>query len=578
MFFRDPIDVYSRAIRVIDAHGTPVESVPGSGILSKDGRRYTVRLAENLPDGQYSVEIHVLAKDGDPLQNRLTFQVRTQPDPSAGTRPHNQRQTFRLERAIPADGTLLLESPDQLVLRFTEPVARIFGVVLINDEEEVVDGESAHIARDDPHKVLVPLQRGLSAGSYKLDAYVYSQDNAAVSESLHFAVEDVTPFHVAGENPIKRASSLVTAKAGIQWFTFLALLAFAGGMWFVQVIAQESGDHRRWRQWSLALHGGSLLGLLSLFRLHWASLPQATFVDIISLPAGWVPLSQALVLSVAFWFTHGWVRLGLLSAILFLDTFTGHSFSPRYGGLDAMLLDALHLMSAAIWLGALLALLVMAPDGEWASWFRSAGRVNSRWALGSIGILALSGIAMATDYASSWRGFLASDWGKAVIWKAIGLTGIVALGAWQRRSLRRMAERVESFAVRAWLELAVGASILLVAAVLIDLNPLAGIFPEAVTRDGVEAKISIEPFSVGNNTVTIRFSHDPGFEQVKMCFYMPPDYRKESIAFHVGDGTYKVVGNQLHGPGTMYLDIEGETADGKKIVFPYYLEVPRAGL
>lgn len=188
-----------------------------------------------------------------------------------------------------------------------------------------------------------------------------------------------------------------------------------------------------------------------------------------------------------------------------------------------MLLDALHLMSAAIWLGALLALLVMTPDGEWASWFRSAGRVYSRWALGSMGILALSGIAMATDYASSWRGFLASDWGKAVIWKAIGLTGIVALGAWQRRSLRRMAERVESFAVRAWLELAVGASILLVAAVLIDLNPLADIFPEAVTRDGVEAKISIEPFSVGNNTVTIRFSHDAGFEQVKMRFYMPPD-------------------------------------------------------
>lgn len=314
--FRDPINVFSRSIRVVDEFGTPVEEQPGAGRLSEDRRTYTVPLLPNLADGRYIVEIHVLAMDGHPLQESLSFTVRR----AEGQEPTqvNARQRFRLLRADPADGSLLARVPDPIALTFSERVKDIFGILLIDDRNDIVGGQEAFIG-EDRRTVHVPMDGPLPPGSYKLVVYVVSVDDVPLSRTLYFAVERVTPFASERPLPFVGVLRLLTTADLVQGLVLWLLLVLFGSHLFTVFIATPAAGQARWRRVVMGLHALAVAGLSGQLWLDRAELARtATFLEVLGLPAGWARLLQ-IVAVIAAWRARGRPGLALLGLTLPLE-------------------------------------------------------------------------------------------------------------------------------------------------------------------------------------------------------------------------------------------------------------------
>jgi hypothetical protein len=94
----------------------------------------------------------------------------------------------RLVQAEPAEGATLTESPDQVELRFSEPVDAEFSPLEVRDSEgNRVDEDDARVAPDDARVVLAGLQE-LSEGIYEVQWRVTSIDGHVVEGRYEFAV------------------------------------------------------------------------------------------------------------------------------------------------------------------------------------------------------------------------------------------------------------------------------------------------------------------------------------------------------------------------------------------------------
>jgi len=178
----------------------------------------------------------------------------------------------------------------------------------------------------------------------------------------------------------------------------------------------------------------------------------------------------------------------------------------------------------------------------------------------------------------TWGSLLVSDWGKALVLKAILAVVILFLSYWQRHSLQHLPVKViDLFVRRGRIELIYGVLILFAAAFLIESKPSAadqGVYPKTMVKEDMEVSVSISPFRMGSNDINIHFQNETELEQVKVKFFMPPEWKKENKAFSLGNGNYKVTGNFLHASGTLYMEVEAWKPNGEKVVFSFRVVVP----
>ena len=96
----------------------------------------------------------------------------------------------RLIQGEPADGAILVESPDQVELRFSEPVDAEFSPLEVrNSEGERVDEDNARADPDDARVLIVDLEE-LTEGSYTVEWRVTSIDGHVVEGRYGFAITD----------------------------------------------------------------------------------------------------------------------------------------------------------------------------------------------------------------------------------------------------------------------------------------------------------------------------------------------------------------------------------------------------
>jgi copper transport protein len=215
---------------------------------------------------------------------------------------------------------------------------------------------------------------------------------------------------------------------------------------------------------------------------------------------------------------------------------------------------------------------------ERKNWVKQTAKRYSVWAAGSLLVVMLTGILMTVDYASSWNGFLNSAWGNSILVKVILLALIAILGYFQYRFVKKgNIESIGSFVRKGRWEIAVGLVAVLVASFLIDFSPIAaerGVTPTQVEQEGMTASMNIDPFLVGYNDIDITITGRTDIQEVNVRFQMPPEYDVVFRAFNLGNGQYRIVGNQLHAPESTSVKVEARTEDGKVIVFPFEVEMP----
>ena len=375
-----------------------------------------------------------------------------------------------LVRSEPADGAVLDEPPEEILLSFGDDVApELSGAEILDDEGLSVESQRTRIDPNRPDLLVVSVPK-LADGVYTVAWRAFSEDDGHLLRgSLVFRVgAGLPPAAGSARPPPERLPS--PAEVVLRWLDLVAIISVAGALavagWVLTPVAPGRGARdatrrarRRVMTWSALAAGAALvagIGLLGhevttlaagaeggvpiavawvlLTGTRWGTLWLAREFHLIALLAallvarraertdavGWGRLSPALVVS------------GLLVVSLArVHTLAGHAAA---GGSNTGLTVAagtVHLLAAGVWIGGVLALL-LAWQGERANrtgsgalfraWLRRFGKL----ALPSVGLLAATGLYTAGQEVASLDALLTTVYGRALL----GKTGLfLAAGA-----------------------------------------------------------------------------------------------------------------------------------------------------
>lgn len=580
LWFEDPVNVHSESVKVTNQEGRGVfQGNPFSD--PADARHVILNIEEKLSPGVYTVQYHFITSDGYVIKGQYKFEV-GKPDQSTPS----QEKLFQLVKSNPADGEVTQTEPTQIELWFSQP-ATVTALGVFNKDNNIFAGQPVADPHDPKH-ITVPLEKSLPPGTYQATWYAAPIDETgSVNRQeyvglFYFSVKEVTTL-VSDSNfmLLRPFYNPIGLKQIADWFAFIGLLSLAGGSWFQTIIAGTSGNRKRWNLVSWSLYGMSVTGFVTLIILRRFELPQISFLEFVSLNFVWIPVLQILLMSLGvFLLGHKQKVASFAIAIMLWPISTGHATYPRYGGYFAVSLDIVHLLAVSVWMGGLFALLLLMPKEEPLPWLEQKGRKFTQWAFWSMILIIVSGIIMSVQYVPNFTlgSLLASDWGKALLLKAILVATVVGIAYWQRRTLQRISEKGLIRVVRRGrIELLFALMILFAAAMLIESTPSAanqGIYPRSIQKDDLKLTVDIKPLTTETNDIFLDFMGAPELKQVKVKMFMPPDWTKENTAFPLGNGRYKLTGNFLHGSGNITMEVEAVKSDGSSVLFPVRIVVP----
>jgi copper transport protein len=354
-----------------------------------------------------------------------------------------------LVAADPAPGSLLAAVPSRVVLHFSEPVSAAgAGLTVLGPSGRLASRGGARTAGAE-------LSTGLAGGeqgTYRVRWAVVSQDTHPSRGQFTFSVGIRGPASPADDlgadvGAVSPAGLVLQTLA--RWLHFCGLAMALGTVAF-QVLVRPARDPRLDR---LLLAGVAVLA---------AAEPVALAAQAVSLglaPQDLVTSSFGRVLGLrlggAFllWTAYGAVReagrgrplmLGLGAAIVFADGLAGHRI-VGVADLAAFALGAVHEAAMAVWVGGLLAVVVV----------REGGRRFGRVALGCFLALVASGALLALAHLRGPGDLVTTAYGAVLAIKLVAVAAaalIALLGA----------RRIEALAL---------SGVLVLAALLVSLPP-----------------------------------------------------------------------------------------------------------
>ncbi|MCH8552431.1 MAG: copper resistance protein CopC/CopD [Natronospirillum sp.] len=352
----------------------------------------------------------------------------------------------------PASNAMLRDTPDELTLRFNEPVSPVF-VRLFDPTGEQPLGDLAPMARDDTVVVELPVE--LPEGGYLVSWRVISADSHPVGGSYRFQVGTSSIDWGAAEQwAADRESALLRwLHVGNRSLLLISLLLLVGSLlarallWPTLTSAErQAGLSDRRLLWL-----GGLLMVTTLAQvviqglrmygsgLTWHSVPEAVGLGLVSsLGQSSLVLLVSVVLLVVV-LSLGSLRykrpgniLATLIGLVALGSLlmTGHiATAPEARWLVPLL--AIHLLVAAFWLGAMGPLYRAAVRVDTARW-RLLVKRFSALAIVTVPILLLAGLGMALYQVDEAAALLSTGYGRSLLLK-IALVMFVLLLALDNR-------------------------------------------------------------------------------------------------------------------------------------------------
>ncbi|MFI1656542.1 copper resistance CopC/CopD family protein [Streptomyces sp. NPDC020472] len=370
----------------------------------------------------------------------------------------------------PKDGAVVATAPEEVNLTFSEQVAMSADSIRVLDPagRRADTGEIRDLCSGSVVRYGVGLRAGLPDGTYTVAWQAVSADSHPVAGAFTFSVGAPSTTSVALSDQAP-GGGLVGALYGIaRYLAYAGFAVLVGGGAFVLVCWPRGAGVRPVQQtvvrgW-LALTGATLAMLL-LRHPYTGSGKLADAFDLAGLKAvletktGAALTSRLLLLGAAALFvavlfgayarrtdpkekkdlSFGLALGGTVVAAGIAGTWAlaEHASTGVQPGV-AMPVDILHLLAVAAWLGGLTVLLVAlyrAPSVE-----RSAVERFSRVALGSVAVLAATGLYQSWRQVGSWSALTGTRYGQLLLVK-IGLMAVLVGIAWiSRRWTRRLAE------------------------------------------------------------------------------------------------------------------------------------------
>lgn len=381
-----------------------------------------------------------------------------------------------LVRSDPSANAHLSRPPAELELEFSEAVApRTARVELVAPDSQrlglVLRGDSANT-----RILFAALPTLTTAGRYRVEWRLVGPDGHAVTGQYAFTVDSVPVSRVdstsvreepAAQESVHEPPADSVLQKGIRFFSFLSIVLVIGSVAFALFVLpgamRAAGDasvdlgrvvERRLR--FLAVAGARALLVLAVVRLtsHGAvlagSLQALRVGDLVDLVAGstfgrgWL-LQVAATIALLFGLRAGrpvrWSTLAYVAGALAISaSFLGHPAAvPDARGL-AMSLDAIHVLAAGGWTGAIIMLAVAAlpavfalPGSSRVETARGLLRAFSPLALSCALILAVTGLVGAWLQLRDPGLILGSEYGLTLFRKIVVVLIVAALGAYHWR-------------------------------------------------------------------------------------------------------------------------------------------------
>jgi copper transport protein len=365
-----------------------------------------------------------------------------------------------LVSSSPAAGSRSPTSPETVRLVFSEPMEPNLGrVTLTGSDGRVVTLRVAGDPRD-VHSIIATVPGTLAAGAYRVRWRVVSADGHPIGGTFSFGVGDSATVGVmpaATEEDVADESASAADSASSHdmpagWGPSVAgaplapallrgvavglLLATAGLLLFLTA-SSMSGTTTAARADAVA-RGAAILAVVTL-ALHFVAwsvhaspehrLDGATIGAALGSGIGRIELWRtglALLAVVALTLARRpGMALACVVGALLVSGATGHSAAVQ--PLWNTPAKAVHLLSAAVWLGGLLWLLLL-DRADMARYASQAERVSS-WALAAVASVTISGVIQTRINLPVWSDLVQTPYGLVTLAKVAGLAVLLAFGA-----------------------------------------------------------------------------------------------------------------------------------------------------
>lgn len=528
MTFSEAVEIALGAIRVYDTNRTRVDEGAAEHV-SGDPNTVAVKVADDLPNGTYTVTWRVISADSHPISEAFVFHVG-----APGSRPQGiAGEVLGGESGGSATGGALFGgarwvSFSSLILLVG---ALVFASVLWRrpGQEELVRSPEVDDAFARRWRKL--LMWSWTGSLVATLATIVLQGSVAGGFSL---IDTMTPS-VMGDVIATRYGAIALARVA---------LLLAGGAVFM-ALARGSGE--------LAFDGG---------RRSSASVGAA---------AARAPIPSWLLAVTGLWSV----------ALLVTPGLQGHAGTTEPVAVN-LTADVIHLAGASAWIGGLVVLAFAAwpatkqlGETERAAMLAPVVGRFSTAALISVAAIVVTGTYRSFVEVGAWRALFDTQYGLALVAKLALFAPLLALGAINQRWLKPRLAEVSSRGGEALAtlrrligsELVLAVAVIAATALLVNLAPArvdAGIedpFVDTVRLGDDKLGVLVDPNEVGANQVhltTVTPSGEPArIKQMEVLFTMP----SEDIGPIVGEGKklapghFVVQGNQLSVPGEWSFEI-----------------------
>ncbi|MGW4059867.1 copper resistance CopC/CopD family protein [Amycolatopsis sp. NPDC004747] len=361
----------------------------------------------------------------------------------------------------PGNWQVVDASPHEISLRFNEPVdVGLAEIRLLGPRGDAVEGLPRPTHPGEQRDVVtVAVPNALATGTHTVTYRVVSADSHPVQGAFSFSVGQPTRTSDAVATPASGGGDGLTATAyGVVRWTGYAGLAVLLGAAFLAALRRPGGESpagdRRllWLGWS-TLVSATVLGFLA-YGPYAAGRPLSALGDLALLGStlgsrmGLV-LAVRLVLlaAVAVWLArwplvprnpwwHGGAVLAGGVALAMTWSLANHSAAGAHVGF-ALVADTVHLTAMSVWIGGLVALLVLLRRPGDAEALGQAVPRFSRVAAVCVAVLVVTGTFEAWRQVGTPSALIGTTYGTILLGKLALVAVLVALGGLARRWARR---------------------------------------------------------------------------------------------------------------------------------------------
>ena len=446
----------------------------------------------------------------------------------------------RLDSSTPSNDQVLRRAPQQVLLRFSEPVETAFGSV------RVIDGaarrvDDARTTRPDPTAVAVGLPSDLGPGTYTVAWRVVPADSHPVSGAFvfHIGKPGAGAAGVVGQVADEQAGSQTAERAFwlVRFLSLTLILLCVGGATALACVLAGASVAVRRSLWILLVFLASGLAVLSLAGIGLqgaqasglgidAVLRRSLIGDVLDTRFGHAWLLRAalavLLASVAVIAARRMERgdaslaavaLGLGVLIAATPAVSGHA---RVEGGVALASDWVHVVAASVWAGGLAFLLIALwrAQGEerWQFTAKAVPRFSAL-AVVSIATLLTAGVINGFLEVGSWRGLWETTYGQLLLVKVALVLPVLALGAFNNRvSVPRLRAKIASALERRRFLVSVAVELALAVVIV-------GVTAALVAEPPAKTQLSVETGSVSRDVFVRPYQADakaaPAWQDVR---------------------------------------------------------------